>query len=174
VLPDPKRRFGRERDPHASERSQLTSEITLHDRELEAVLTRHSRLARELGDPAEMRAERDGLERAMRLLAREHGEVRDELAERELRAPGRWVRESFGERPDERWAGEQWEKDVLRVARYRAQYEFTDPSDALGPQPEHHEQRHDWERAREAIRRAERRLGRDAGVEHEIDFGMGF
>jgi len=173
-LPERRRRFGRERNPDAKERLELTSAIELRDRELEAVLTRHSRLARELGNPSEMRAERDGLERAIRQSTQERSEVRDELAERELRAPGPWVRETFGESPSESWAAERWDEAIRRVAGYRAEYEITDPRDALGPRPEQHEQRHDWERAREAIRDAERRLGRDAQVEHEIDFGMGF
>jgi hypothetical protein len=84
------------------------------------------------------------------------------------------VRDPFGERPDGPWAREQWEDAVRRVARYRAQYEITDPSDALGPRPETQEQRHDWKSAREAIGHAERQLGRDVGVECDSGFGIGF
>ena len=82
----------------------LTQRARADDRELDAVLTQRVRLARELGDPPEMRAERDGLERAISELIQEHTEVRDELAERELHAPGAWVRDTFGERPDGPWA----------------------------------------------------------------------
>ena len=52
-------------------------ERTLHD-----VLAERSRLARELGDVPEVRAERDGLERAIGHSTRECAEVRDELVER--------------------------------------------------------------------------------------------
>jgi conjugative relaxase-like TrwC/TraI family protein len=173
-LPEPTRRFGRERDPHAIERAHLSSALEAHDRELGAVQTRRTGLEREEGCPAEIRAERDGLERAIEQSTRQHTEVRDELAERELCEPAAWVHETLGERADGRWASEQWEKDVLTVARYRAEYEISYANDVLGPQPEHHEQRQDWEHAREVIARAERRLGRDVGVGHEIDLGMEF
>jgi conjugative relaxase-like TrwC/TraI family protein len=172
-LPVPRRRFGHEHDPDAIERAHLTSALEGHERELHAVLGRRADLERELGDPAEIRAERDDLERTISESARAHTKVLDELAERELGAPGPWVRDSLGECPDDGWAREQWQNDVRKVARYRAEHEITDPRDPLGPRPEQHEPRHDWERAREAIRHAERRLGREAEVEHEIDFGMG-
>jgi hypothetical protein len=100
--------------------------------------------------------------------------LRDELVERELRAPGAWVRDTFGEHPDGRWEREQWEAGVRRVAAYRSQYEISDPSDAIGPRPEQREQRHDWRQAREAIDHGERRLGRDVGVDRGMDLDIGF
>ena len=112
-----------------------------------------------------MRSERDGLERAITHSAREHREVRDELVERELHAPAAWVRETFGERPDGPWAGESWENAVRQVARYRVDYDITDPRHALGPPPERHEQHHQGERASDAIEHGERRLGRDVATE---------
>jgi hypothetical protein len=84
------------------------------------------------------------------------------------------VRETFGERPDGTWAREQWEEDVREVARYRVEYNITDASDALGRRPETDEQRHDWERAHEAIERAALELGRDVGGEREVDLEVGF
>src|SRR5262249_10288287 len=131
-LPEPRRRFGRERDPHARDRAYLTSALEGHDRELHAIAGRRAELERELGDPAEIRAERDGLEREIAQSTHELGAVRDELAERELRRPEPWVRETFGECPGGTWAREQWEKDVRHVARYRVEYGIDDPSDALG------------------------------------------
>ena len=82
--------------PHAGERTQLTS--ALQERARARTCSSGADLERELGDPPEMRAERDGLERAISELHRER-RVRDELAERELHAPGAWVRDTFGERP---------------------------------------------------------------------------
>ncbi len=121
-----------------------------------------TRLERELGDPAEARAEREGLEHAITQATREHTALRNELAERELQTPAAWVKATFGERPDRPAQREAWENGVRHAARYRAQYDITDPADALGPRPEQRGgQQRDWERAREAIDRAERRLGRE-------------
>jgi hypothetical protein len=174
-LPEARRRFGREHDPNAVERGFLTSAIEGHDRELHGVTGRRAELERELGDPAEIRAERDGLERAITQSMREHAEVRDELAERQLLSPARWVGETFGERPDGSWAREQWEDDVRQVARYRVECGIGDPSDALGPRPETDEQqRYDWERAHEAIEQGELRLGREVTAETDIDLGLDY
>ena len=174
ALPEPRRRFGREHDPHATERRQLTSTLESFDDELHTVRTLRGELARELGDVPEVRAERDGLEGAIGQSVREQTGFRDELVERELHAPGAWVRDTFDERPDGQRAGEAWENGVRRVVLYRAEYEITDSSDAIGPRPERGEQREDWNRARRAIERADRRLGRDLGVEQDMDFGIGF
>ena len=173
-LPEPRRRLRREHDPHAIERTQLTSALEAYDCELHAVLTQRTHLERELGDPAEMRAERDGLKRAIRQSTQEHSALRNELAEHELHAPGAWVRDTFGARPDGPWAREEWETSVRQVARYRVQHDIADSSDALGPRPEQHEQQHQWERAREAIEHARRRLGRDLGTERDVDLRIGF
>ena len=174
ALSEPRRRFGRDHDPHATERGRLMSMLESFDDELDRVRTLRSELARELGDAPEMRGERDGLEGAISQCMREQAAVRDELVERELHAPGAWVRDTFGERPDEQRAGEAWESGVRRVVLYRTEYEITDSSDAIGPRPERGEQRQDWERARKAIERTQRRLGRDVGVEHDSGFGIGF
>ena len=132
-LPEPRRRLGREQDPHAIERAHLTSALQANERELDAVLTQRSGLERELGDPVEARAEREGLEHAITQATREHTALRNELAERELQTPGAWVKATFGERPDRPAQREAWENGVRHAARYRAQYDITDPADALGP-----------------------------------------
>jgi hypothetical protein len=155
------------------ERNRLMSVLKDHERALEEVLAEHTHIERELGNAEEIRTERDGLERAIAQTTREHRAVRDELVERELRAPGAWVRATFGERPDERWEREQWETGVGRVAAYRAKYEISDLSDASGPRPEQREQHHDWKQAREAIDRGERRLGRDVGLERGMGLDIG-
>jgi hypothetical protein len=174
ALPKPHRRFGREHDPHATERGRLTSTLQSFDDELHRVRTLRSEVARELGDVPEVRAERDGLEGAISQSMREQSAIRDELVAHELHAPEAWVRDTFGERPDGLRAGEVWESSVRRVALYRAEYGITDSSDAIGPRPERAEQRRDWERARKAIERTERRLGRGVGVEYDTDLGIGF
>ncbi len=173
-LPEPRRRLGREQDAHAIERANLTTALQANERERETVLAQRGRLELELGDPVEARAEREGLEHAVTQATGEHTALRNEFAERELQAPGRWVQTTFGERPDRPAQREAWENGVRHAARYRAQYDITDPVDALGPRPgQRGGQQRDWERAREAIDRAERRLGREVSTERGIDLGIG-
>jgi hypothetical protein len=172
ALPEPRRRLGRKHDLHATERRQLTSTLESFDDELHRVRTLRSELGRELGDVPEVRAERDGLEGAIAQSMREQTTFRAELVERELHAPGAWVRDAFGERPDELGAVEAWESGVRRVALYRAAYGITDSSDAIGRRAETGKRQHDWERAHEAIEQAERRLGREVAAERDIDIGI--
>ncbi len=172
-LPEPHRRLGREQDPHAIERAHLTSALQANERELDAVLTQCDGLERKLGDPSEVRAEREGLEHGITQTTREHTALRNELAERELHNPA-WVKTTFGERPDRPAQRDAWENGVRHAARYRAQYDITDPTDALGPRPEQRGgQQRNWDRAREAIERAERRLGREVSPARGIDLGIG-
>jgi hypothetical protein len=84
------------------------------------------------------------------------------------------VKTTFGERPDRPAQRDAWEKGVRHAARYRVQYDITDPTEALGPKPEQRGgQQRDWERARGAIGRAERRLGREVSTARGIDLGIG-
>ncbi len=148
--------------------------LALDESALRKVLAERSRLAGELGDVPEVRAERDGLERAIGQAIRERTAARDELVEREVQARGAWVRDAFGERPDGLRAGQVWDHGVRLAARYRVEHDVTDPGDALGPRPEQREEERGWERARKAIARDERQLGRDVEVELDIDLGIGF
>ncbi len=173
-LPEPRRRLGRERDSHTIERANLTTALQANERELDTVLAQRASLERELCDPTEARAERKGLQYAITRATREHTALRNDLADRELQTPAPWVKTAFGERPGRPAQREAWENGVRHAARYRVEYDITDPADALGPRPEHGTQQRDWERAREAINRAERRLGRGAGAECGwIDLGIG-
>jgi len=174
ALPEPHRRFGRVRDPHADERDRLRSTVESFDDGLDHVRTLRSELARELGDVPEVRAERDGLTEALSRSVRERSAVRDELIERELHASGAWVRDTFGERPDGVRAGEVWEHGVRLAAHYRVEHDISGPGDALGPQPEHREEQREWERVHKAIARDQRRLGRDVSVELDVGLDIGF
>ncbi|MGA2321930.1 MAG: hypothetical protein ABSG95_14545 [Solirubrobacteraceae bacterium] len=173
-LPEPRRRFGREKDPYAGERIQLSKALQGNEEALGNVLERRSDLARELGDVPEVRAERDGLAGAISQSVRERAAARDELVEREVQARGAWVRDTFGERPDVPRAGQVWEHGVRLAARYRVEHDVTDSNEALGLRPEQREEQRGWERARKAIARDQRKLGRDVGVELDVDLGIGF
>jgi conjugative relaxase-like TrwC/TraI family protein len=173
-LPEPYRRLGREQDPHAIERARFTSALQANERELDSVLTQRNGLERELGEPIEARAEREGLEYAITQATQEHTALRNELAEHELQTPGPWAKAAFGDRPDRPAQRDAWENGVRHAARYRAQYAIADPADTLGPRPEQRGgQQRDWERAREAIDRAERCLGREVTPDRGIDLGIG-
>ena len=173
-LPEPRWRLGREHDSHAIERAHLTTALQANERELDTVHTQRCGLERELGDPAEARAEREGLDHAITQATQAHTALRNELAERELQTPGPWVKAAFGERPDRPAQREAWENGMRHAVRYRAQYDITDSADALGPRPEQRGgQQRDWERAREALDRAERRLGREVTNTRDIDLGIG-
>jgi hypothetical protein len=173
-LPEPRRRPGREQDSHAIERANLTTALQANERERDTVLAQRGSLERELGDPVEARAEREGLEYAITQATQEHTALRNELAEHELQTSGAWVKATFGERPDRPAQRDAWENGVRHAARYRAQYDITDPTDALGPRPEQRGgHQRDWERARDAIDRAERRLGCGVSSERGIDLGIG-
>ncbi len=167
-LPQPYRRLGRERDSHSIERAHLTGALQAADRELDAVLAQRERLTRELGDPSEARAERDGLQRALSQLTQERTEIRDQLAEDEVRAPDVWAVRAFGDRPDEPRLRKEWEQGIRNVARYRLDYDVTDPHDLLGAKPRPRDQQRDWHRARQARERAARHLGRAVDDHHEL------
>ncbi len=84
------------------------------------------------------------------------------------------MKATFGDRPDRPAQRDAWENGVRHAARYRAQYEIADPADTLGPRPEQRGgQQRDWERAREAIDRAERCLRREVTPDRGIDLGIG-
>ena len=172
-LPQVRRRLGRDHDPNPVERAHLTVALQAADHELDAVLSQRDRLARELRDPSEVRAERDGLQRALTQLTREHTGIRDELAEREVHSPDAWAGRVLGDAPADPRLRTEWEQGIRQVARYRLQYVFTDPEDPLGTQPEPREQQRDWQRAREALDRSARRLGRHVDDPHDLSMEVG-
>ncbi len=69
-LPQPQRRFGRERDWDAVQRANLSSALRASERELAAVLAGRERLERNLGGPGEIRALREAQLRAQAELHR--------------------------------------------------------------------------------------------------------
>ena len=100
-LPAPReRRFGRGEDPHLVDRTRLSSALAGAEDQLERTLTQRATLGRQLGDVAGIRDERDALTNATDRLQREHTELRNELAEREVAERPAWTREALGERPE--------------------------------------------------------------------------
>ena len=100
-LPEPQRHRGREQDPNAVERAFLEGAVQANEREDDAVLEQRTRLEREIGDPAEARAERDSIRLALNRDVREHKALSKELAEHERNTPDEHARTNSKDR-DER------------------------------------------------------------------------
>jgi hypothetical protein len=83
--PPPRRwRLGRSPAPSQMQRAHLIATAATYERALEAERARRSKLERELGDPEQIRSERDGLDRAIEQLGAEIRELAGRLAEHEL------------------------------------------------------------------------------------------
>jgi conjugative relaxase-like TrwC/TraI family protein len=163
-----------ELDGHHEER--FAGEDAAAKDELSTVLRTRRTLASQLDNPDEARSERDSLEQALADLANEHTTLREQLAERELKTPGEWVINTLGERSDTPRQREAWENAVRDATIYRTQYNITDPTNALGPEPnrrEQREQQRDWRRAQNAIERAERRLHRTQNPARDTALDLG-
>jgi conjugative relaxase-like TrwC/TraI family protein len=92
---------GRWQDPDAADRAFLTGAVQDNERGRAAVLEERTRLEHEIGDPAEARAERDGIEHAIGQATREHRALSKELDKLDRDAPGERDRANSRER-DER------------------------------------------------------------------------
>ncbi len=79
--PEPTGRRGPDHDAHAVERARLTTALQACERDQQALLTQRAKLLDELGDPGEIRAERDALQQTLKELTREHPQLRDELTD---------------------------------------------------------------------------------------------
>ena len=164
--------LGRVKDDHAGERARLTAAVSAADQQLAALERQRAVAAREVaGNLEEVRDERDGLDARIGELTRVHGELRDELADRELaRSPG-WPRDALGERPSAGREREAWDRGARVLARYRVEQDLTDDVAGLGPEPDDPGQRRAWRRMTDELQRARRRLGRalerDGGLERD-------
>jgi hypothetical protein len=154
-------------------RAHLTDALQATDRELDTVRSQHERLAHELGDPSEIRSERDAVQRAITQLTLEHTEILNELAKREVHSPDTWANRALGEPPADPRLRKEWEQGVRQLARYRLQYGVTDPDNPLGADPRTPKQQRDWQRARESLDRTARRLGRDRHDDHDLAINIG-
>jgi conjugative relaxase-like TrwC/TraI family protein len=75
-------RRARSRDVHAVERARLCATLSGHDDALLSARAERTSLQRELGDPEQVRSERDGLDRAIRELRGRVDELQRNLPER--------------------------------------------------------------------------------------------
>jgi hypothetical protein len=79
-----RRRLGRSPDRGPVQHAHLTVTVATYERALETERRRCTELERELGDPQQIRSERDGLDRAIEQLGAEIRELAGRLAEHEL------------------------------------------------------------------------------------------
>lgn len=87
-LPEPRRRLGREHDPHAVQRAHLTSALQALERGLQATRGERESIQAEVGEPAALQRERQSLQDDLERLTREHPELdqqreQDQVAQRE-------------------------------------------------------------------------------------------
>jgi len=171
-LPPPpaQRRFGHREDPHIVDRVTLGSALAGAETQLERVLTQRAQVARQLGDPAAIGQEREGLTAALRAIEREHTELRNDLADREIQQRPDWARDALGERPERQADAERWDRAAQTIARYRIEYEIPDRDATLGPEPRDGEQLHAYQQAELARQELGRELGRETdGI--DLDLG---
>ncbi len=155
------RRFGRGEDAHLVDRTRLSTALAGAEDQLERTLTQRATLSRQLGDVAAIRDERNALTNAAATLQREHTQIRDELADRQVTERPAWTREALGERPERQSDARRWDRAARAIARYRIEYEIPDTGDPLGHQPVDPQQRADYQRAQRAREQLARELGRE-------------
>jgi hypothetical protein len=162
--------LGRVRDPDIVERVRLTSALGGIDQAIDRAREAETGVRGRLGDPEQIRAELDGLDRAIAQFEHERNEMLDRVTDRELQAPGEWARELLGDRPAGS-RGHAWDDALRHVARYRLDHAITDTHEPLGPHPADEKQARQWQRARGAIERVERGLDREHTHDHGLDIG---
>jgi conjugative relaxase-like TrwC/TraI family protein len=173
-LPKPQRSvLGRVKDPHAAERARLAAAGDGADRHLAALATQRDRLTAATGGLPAARDERDGLDRRDARLQRDARELRDQLAERDVATPPAWARETLGERPTSPRAGEQWDRGVRAMARFRVEHDVADEIPGLGPEPDDQRTRSAWRQADTTVRQVQRRLGLSVDRDRGHDRGTG-
>jgi hypothetical protein len=174
-LGPPARRFGRVRDPDAEPREFLHNAIEMDDRTLADLAADRARLQRELGDPEQVRSERDSIANAIQQLRRDHDHLRDALTERMIERQPDWLNAALGQRPRSARGRETWDRAARSIARFRLDHDLAGAEQPFGPKPpDTDERRRAWDQATAALERAQRQLGlertpRDRG----IDLGIG-
>jgi hypothetical protein len=175
ALEPPARRMGRVRDPRAEERAFLRTAIEMDDQAIGDLRADRARLLRELGDPDQVRSERDGIESAITELTCDHDRVRDVLADQTIGRRPDWLIRALGERPEGSRERETWDQAARAVAGFRLDHDVIDHDGPLGPEPSGggYEGR-EWAQANAALEQAQRLLGREPAERGRgVDLGIG-
>jgi len=164
--------LGRTKDPYAAERARLAAAVDGAERQLAALDSQRDRLTAATGGLPAARDERDALDRREGQLQHEARELRDQLAERDVTAPPAWARETFGERPANPRTGEQWDRGVRAVARYRVEHDVPTEIPGLGPEPDDQRARGAWRQTASIVGEVQKRLGRSVDRGHDRGAGL--
>jgi conjugative relaxase-like TrwC/TraI family protein len=170
-LPEPRTRLlRRSDDPQLLERSRASAMLAGVQEHLEHTLTQRAALTGKLGDVEPLRAEREALGAALEQTGHEHSQLLKELVDREVATRPEWMLAALGERPAGGYDQERWDRAAGQLARYRFEYDITDPREALGPTPLDAHQRQQYRIADRARDELARQLGREPDG-HELGLG---
>jgi hypothetical protein len=170
-IPAALRRFA----PQQHERSFLVTALEMDERALSEVRAERTRLQRELGDPVQVRSEREGIEAAIDQLQQDYDQGGDMLADRLLDRRPRWLLDALGDRPEHARESETWDRAAKSLAAFRLDHDISDSRTALGSEPSLGDtHRHAWDQANALLGRAQRQLGHQPPArEHGLDLGIG-
>jgi hypothetical protein len=162
-------------DPNAQERTFLHAAVELNDAAVSDVRAQRARLRRELGDPDQVRCEKDGVENAITQLQREHDTVRAALCQREMSQRPAWLINTLGHRPQHADDRQVWDHAADTLASFRIDHTISDPAAALSGDPVNGaEHRREREHVKAVLERAQRQLGRESTArERGVDLGLG-
>jgi conjugative relaxase-like TrwC/TraI family protein len=155
-------------DRHAQERENIERAIAGARAEVHAIRTLRDRLVQEVGQPAEIRAERAGLQTALAQATGERDRLRDKLVTSEIASEPTWSVQALGERPSARAEQRLWDRAARGLARYRLEHGITDERSALGELPTDPVSAERFEQARSTLERVRHELGVHARSSEDI------
>ena len=147
----------------------------MDDRALADVAPDRARLQRELGDPDQVRSERDSIDNAIQSVRRDHDRLRDALAGGMIERQTAWLLAALGQRPGSAPEAGTCDRAARAIARFRLDHDVADADLPFGAKPpKTGEHRRAWDQASAVLERAQRQLGlkrtaRDRG----LDLGIG-
>lgn len=147
----------------------------MDDRALGDLAAERARLQRELGDPVQVRSERDGVENVLQELRRDHDQLRGVLAEGMIDRRPDWLIGALGQRPANARGVETWDRAARAIAGFRLDHDVIDHDRPLGPEPPGSgEHRRVWDQANAVLERSQRQLGREPSTrDRGLDLGIG-
>jgi hypothetical protein len=147
----------------------------MDDSALADLVADRARLQLEVGDPKQVRSERDGIENVLEELRREHHQLRGVLAEGMIDRQPEWLIDALGQRPAAARGGETWDRAARAIARFRLDNDVIDRDRPLGPEPPgSSDHRREWDRANTALEHGQRQLGREPSTrDRGVDLGIG-
>jgi conjugative relaxase-like TrwC/TraI family protein len=130
------------------------------DRDLADVLGERTALHDSLGEPEQIRSEREGIEQAIQATEGELRELRDQLVTEELDHRPEWLVALLGDRPSQDRERRIWDEAARAAATYRLESEPPHDFSALAfNEPSDRSKLRDWECVDRLLTRAQHQLG---------------